>query len=116
MPLYEVQCGTCGKRQDIYRKVADREKDLPECCGAITHNILSPTMINEDIKPYKAVAIDKRTGKAPVIGSRKEHREFLRRNDYVEMPDMPKKERELKGDFECKPQLIEATKKVLGKL
>jgi hypothetical protein len=92
--------------------MADREKDLPECCGKRMVNILSPTMVSVDIQPYQAVAVDKRSGKRPYITSRKEHKEFLRRNDYVEMPDAPKK-RELRGDFDCKKELIQATKKVL---
>lgn len=115
MPLYEVQCSICGKKQDIYRKVDDREKDLPMCCGSLTHNILSPTMINDDIKPYRAIANDKNTGERPYITSRREHKEFLRRNGYVEMPDAPK-ERVLRGDFDSKKELIQATKKVLGTL
>lgn len=115
MPLYEVQCDICGKKQDIYRKIAEREKDLPLCCGATTHNVLSATMVNADITPYRAIAIDKRSGERPYITSRKDHRDFLRSNGYVEMPDLPK-ERPLRGDFECKPELIQATKKVLGTL
>lgn len=116
MPLYEVQCGICGKRQDIYRKIAEREKDLPVCCGASTRNILSPSMVTADIQPYRAVAVDKETGKAPYITSRKAHREFLRRNGYVEMPDMPTKPREIRGDFDSTKELVHATKKVLGTL
>lgn len=115
MPLYEVQCGICGKRQDIYRKIEDREKDLPLCCGNAMHNILSPSMINADIQPYRAIAIDKASGERPYITSRRQHKEFLRRNGYVEMPDAPK-ERPIRGDFDCKKELSHATKKVLGTL
>lgn len=116
MPLYEVQCFICGQKQEIFRKIADREKDLPFCCGTVTTNILSPTMVTEDIQPYRAVAIDKRNGERPYITSRKAHKEFLRRNGYVEMPDTTTKSREIRGDFDCKPELIQATKKVLGTL
>jgi hypothetical protein len=115
MPLYEVQCDICGQRQDIYRKIAEREKDLPVCCGAQTHNVLSATMVNTDIQPYRAVAIDKQSGERPYITSRKAHKEFLRRNGYVEMPDPPKP-RDIRGDFDSKKELIHATKKVLGTL
>jgi len=41
--------------------------------------------IIKDIEPYRAVAVDVATGKAPVIGSRSEHRQFLHRNGYVEV-------------------------------
>ena len=113
MPIYEVKCKTCGGVEEIFRKIADREKDLPDCCGHRMHNILSASMVNEDIKPYRAMAVDKKSGELPYITSRKAHKEFLKRNGYVEMPDMPKK-REVRGDFDCKNELIQATKKVLN--
>jgi putative FmdB family regulatory protein len=115
MPIYEVKCAICGDIQDIVRKVAERESHLPECCGRKMHNIISATRINVDITPYRAVAVDKKTGERPLITSRHQHREFLKRNDYVEMPDLPRK-REVRGDFDVKKELIDATKQVLGKL
>lgn len=42
-------------------------------------------MVQGDIDGYKSIAVDKETGKRPYIGSRKQHREFLLRNDYVEV-------------------------------
>lgn len=42
-------------------------------------------MVISDIEPYRAVAADKHTGKRPVIGGRRQHREFLRANGYVEV-------------------------------
>lgn len=49
----------------------------------------SSIQIIKDIDPYKAVAVDKRTGKVPVIRSRREHKEFLRSNGYVEVGNEP---------------------------
>lgn len=46
---------------------------------------IMPTMVQADIAPYRSVAIDKETGRPAEIHSRKQHREFLRRNDYVEV-------------------------------
>lgn len=40
--------------------------------------------IIRDIDPYRAVAVDVATGSRPNIGSRSEHREFLKRNGYHE--------------------------------
>lgn len=51
--------------------------------------IIMPTMVQADIQPYRAVAIDIKTGKPPVIESRKQHREFLLRNDLVEVGSDP---------------------------
>jgi len=45
--------------------------------------------IIKDIEPYKAVAVDNRTGKVPVVKSRREHREFLKANRYVEVGNEP---------------------------
>jgi hypothetical protein len=42
--------------------------------------------IIRDIEPYRPVASDIGAGgKRPVIGGRRQHREFLRRNGYVEV-------------------------------
>lgn len=48
-----------------------------------------------DIEPYRAVAADKHTGKRPMIGGRRQHREFLRNNGYAEVGNervMPQRE------------------------
>ena len=42
------------------------------------------TQIIPDIEPYKTTAAD-RNGKQIVIRSRREHKEFLKRNGYVEV-------------------------------
>lgn len=41
--------------------------------------------VMSDLEPYKAVAAEKHTGQRPVIGGRRQHREFLRRNGYIEV-------------------------------
>lgn len=41
--------------------------------------------IIKDIDPYKPVAAEKHNGTRPVIGGRRQHREFLRRNGYFEV-------------------------------
>ena len=44
-----------------------------------------PAIIS-DIEPYRAIASDIACGgKRPIIGGRRQHREFLRRNGYVEV-------------------------------
>jgi hypothetical protein len=49
--------------------------------------------IIRDIDPYKAVAVDVATGKRPIIGSRRDHKNFLKRNGYHEYtPITPKAE------------------------
>jgi hypothetical protein len=52
-------------------------------------------MVMGDLPEYRAVAADKSTGKRPMIGGRRQHREFLQRNGYVEIGnEMPTARRE----------------------
>lgn len=55
-------------------------------------------MVISDIQPYRAAAADKATGKRPVIGGRRQHREFLQNNGYREIGnDVPQVKRESLG-------------------
>lgn len=83
MPIYVYEC-QCGKRADEFRHVNQRD-DAPVCCGQSMERRIMPTMVAPDIQPYRAIAVDKETGRMPVINSRKQHREFLARNGYVEL-------------------------------
>jgi putative FmdB family regulatory protein len=93
MPIYRFRCMTCQIESDEFRKVDSRD-DAPDCPrghGLMIRRLM-PTMVQADIQPYRAVCVDKETGKLPVIQSRKQHREFLRRNDYVEVGNDPIRE------------------------
>lgn len=75
----------------VCRDFHELEEAWPEACyghfpGYSASNSIT---IIKDISPYQAVAIDKRTGKAPKIGSRREHKEFLRANGYREVGNEP---------------------------
>lgn len=87
-PLYEHRCATCGVRVEEYRPMAQSAR-APKHCGRKMPRVYSPPMVMVDIDPYQAVAADKETGKMPVIHSRKQHREFLRRNNYEEAGNDP---------------------------
>jgi hypothetical protein len=49
---------------------------------------IMPTMVSPDIAPYKAMSGDKM---GQMITSRKEHREFLKRNRFIEVGNEPVK-------------------------
>lgn len=52
-------------------------------------------MVISDIDPYRATAADKVSGKRPVIGGRRQHREFLSSNGYRELGnDVPRPQRQ----------------------
>lgn len=70
-------------------------------------------MVMRDIASYQAVAVDVATGQRPVITSRSKHREFLKRNDYVEVGNEPLKPRQYRGDHNVRDDLARATKEVL---
>lgn len=54
--------------------------------GANYYEPKSSLQIIRDIEPYRAVGSDVACGgKRPVIAGRRQHREFLRRNGYVEV-------------------------------
>lgn len=72
--------------------------------------------IIRDIDPYKAVAVDVATGKRPVIGSRREHRDFLKRNGYHEYtPITPKAEYAEVDRRELAQQVDRARQEVLSR-
>lgn len=67
--------------------------DDPRCDenGMVPKHLAAPLIISEsapmvmgDIEPYRAVAADV-DGKRHVIGGRRQHREFLSRNNYTEV-------------------------------
>ena len=86
MPIFRFHCPACNLETDEFRRVANRDDPLacPRGHGAMVRRIM-PTMVQADIQPYRAVVMDKETGRYPEIHSRKQHREFLARNDYVEV-------------------------------
>jgi hypothetical protein len=47
--------------------------------------LVAPSNLMRDIEPYKAAAADKETGLRPHIGGRAQHRDFLKRNNYIEV-------------------------------
>lgn len=118
MPLYSICCDTCGQKDTIFRKVDARDEAIPECeCGGSMHRVVDAPYVTPDIQPYQAVAVDKATGRVPVIESRTQHREFLKRNGYIEVGNerIGRKEGEVRGDFNLRKDLTEATREVLGK-
>jgi len=113
MPLYKSVCEFCGKETEEFRRMADCD-ELPVCCGRPNRWSFYVPMISADITPYQAVAVDSKSGKAPFITSRKEHKEFLKRNHYHEVETSTVRKPEIRGDFDLKKDLIQAVKQVTG--
>jgi hypothetical protein len=64
----------------VFRNGELVDKDLAEPL-----EVGSRLQIIREIEPYKAVATDVATGRAPIIKSRADHREFIKRNGYIEV-------------------------------
>lgn len=62
----------------------DLDEPWPERCRGY-NPATSSVQIIKDIEPYQSVAADKETGKPVLVGGRRQHREFLKRNNYVEV-------------------------------
>ncbi|HVZ60631.1 MAG TPA: hypothetical protein VG892_07580 [Terriglobales bacterium] len=78
----------------ICRNFHNLDEPWPEACAAhYAPKSKSGVQVMRDIEPYKAVALDQRTGKRPVISSRSHHRDFLKANGYVEVGTEPIRQR-----------------------
>lgn len=72
-------CKTCEGWHDL-------NEPWPDACSSHFRATIGGGSIQiiKDVEPYKAVATDV-DGKRPVIGGRRQHREFLQRNNYREV-------------------------------
>lgn len=77
MPFYTTCCEACGKRADLFRKIAQRDI-LPTCaCGGAVHRIVTAAAVQGEIVPYISPA----TGE--YITSRAQRREEMHRAGYI---------------------------------
>ena len=89
------------------------EDDWPlVCIGHFGVRSQSGVQIIKDIEPYKAVAVDVATGKAPVVGGRRQHREFLKRNNYIEVGNEKMTQRPIPKDTTVRRDVIRAMQEV----
>jgi hypothetical protein len=78
MPIYAMCC-PCGHTEDIYRSIAEMNRDLPVHCGqAMSRAIVAP-MVADDIQPYRSMC------DGSMITSRSQHRAHLRQHGVVEV-------------------------------
>lgn len=61
----------------------EADKAWAEKCAFVPTR-LTPLIIG-DIQPYQAMGTDVATGSAPMITTRSQHREYIKRNNYVEI-------------------------------
>lgn len=105
MPLYDIKCDGCGYETEIFRSLDKFDDPLPFHCFHEMRRVLSAPRVMSDIAEYRAAAADKETGEKPMITSRSQHREFLKRNNYVE----------LGNDMPAPPKAIEPNRHEIGR-
>lgn len=92
MPTYVWECPACGYTREVISTIARRNDPEIHNCKfgtgepALLARVITAAAINPDIRPYRALAGD-RAGRE--ISSRKQHREFLKRNRLVEIGNEP---------------------------
>lgn len=79
MPLYTVQCAVCKKTDSIFRKIIERDINLPRCCSKPMERKITAPLINDDIEPYISM-ID-----GSIINSRSQHRNHLKSHQCIEV-------------------------------
>lgn len=80
MPVYTTRCPSCATRDTVFRRVDERDVNLPYCqCGARVERVIDKPMVIAEIAPYESPA---NPGKW--ITSRSERREDMRQAGALE--------------------------------
>lgn len=79
MPFYTIHCPKCGRCEDIFRYVDNRDDDLPICHGWQMQRLLPTPMIHVDAEICYESPIDGRP-----ITTKQARIEDLKRSDCVE--------------------------------
>ena len=95
----------------------DLDKDWPHNCSSHWDKAATGTQIIRDIDPYVSVAANKATGNRQMVGGRRQHREFLKRNGYTEVGNdasMRRPPPPAKLDLVTKAEIVRAIKQIQG--
>lgn len=76
--IYECKCETCGRTEDIYRSVEERN-NTPECCGKPMKRIITGYHVIGDLEPY----LDENMTHEPQWVKSKQHRKQLMKEHGV---------------------------------
>lgn len=96
----------------VCRQFHDLDEDWPEECYGHFKSYRQSASIHiiKDIEPYKAAGADiASAGKRPVINSRSEHRDYLKRNKYIEIGNEKPKQRAWDYGNEISPRDVRQT-------
>lgn len=102
MPLYTYHCPSCGREQDQFARVADRDANAPDCCGAQMGRTLTAAMVQVpggDVS-YKCPM------SGEVVKSMRRRKYLMEKNGVVDARDF--KESWAKADAKKKADKAEA--------
>ena len=86
MPVYVIGC-ECGHREDVFRKIDERDNDLPAHCGKPMTRRLTAPMVRSDEQVIKSMVDGK------VYTSRGRYRQHLKDQGMIEVGNEPIKPR-----------------------
>lgn len=95
----------------------DLDEPWPHNCTSHWDKSAAGPQIVRDIDPYVSSAANKHSGKRELVGGRRQHREFLKRNDYVEVGNdssLFKPPQPQKLDLVTKREIVQAIKQIQG--
>lgn len=78
MPVYQVAC-SCGYKEDVVRKIDERDTDLPRHCDKPMRRVLTAPMVRCDEQVIKSMVDGK------IYKSRGAYRKHLKDHGMVEM-------------------------------
>ena len=108
MPIYVTQCDTCGKREDVFRTIAEY-KSLPTCCGQMVEKVITAPMVMADCQPFKSI-VD-----GSIINSNAGRRDHMKRHNLIELGNEPIRQQEYRGDHNVRPELTQAVQQIMRK-
>lgn len=79
MPIYSYICESCGRTEDIYRKVEERNCG-PECHGPMK-KLMGGHKIIKDLEPYLDADM---TDKPVWVKSKKHRKQLMKKHDVYE--------------------------------
>lgn len=96
MPMYDFQCGECGRViENKLLRITHTKDELPACCNqTMGYYITQPPLVHwrdPNIEPFRAIATKDR----PVIRTTRENREYMKRHGLIDANELgPPPERE----------------------
>lgn len=85
MPLYDMDCQTCGPVTDVWARMDEEEMTCPTC-GGIMRRVLSATRSNPDWEPYldEHLVPSHHNGPPTVVKSRQHRKELMKQLGLVD--------------------------------